>query len=78
MYKEKIVNLKFKNVLLALLLAISYKGLSQQEKDTTKLMNVRYGSKGIELETRDKKFLFQLQSRFQFRFSTPRYRSFNL
>ncbi len=44
---------------------------AQLEKDTTKLINVSYGSKGIELRTRDNKFLFQLQSRFQFRFSTP-------
>nr|WP_253202622.1 porin [Flavobacterium sp. MC2016-06] len=34
-------------------------------------MNVSYGSKGIQLETKDKKFLFQLQSRLQFRFATP-------
>lgn len=44
---------------------------AQLEKDTTKLINVSYGKKGIELRTRDDKFLFQLQSRFQFRFSTP-------
>ncbi|MWB95346.1 porin [Flavobacterium sp. GA093] len=44
---------------------------AQQIKDTTKLLNFKYGSKGIELQTKDNKFLFQLQSRFQFRFSTP-------
>ncbi|TDP01639.1 OprO/OprP family phosphate-selective porin [Flavobacterium sp. 245] len=44
---------------------------AQLEKDTTKLINVSYGKKGIELRTRDNKFLFQLQSRLQFRFSTP-------
>ncbi|MFH7010420.1 OprO/OprP family phosphate-selective porin [Flavobacterium sp. FlaQc-52] len=44
---------------------------SQEQKDSTKLMNVSYGSKGIQLETRDNKFLFQLQSRLQFRFATP-------
>lgn len=34
-------------------------------------MSVRYGNKGFELQTKDNKFLFQLQSRFQFRFATP-------
>ncbi|WP_286964906.1 porin, partial [Flavobacterium sp. UBA4854] len=70
MYKEKNSSRGSINLFLILLL-ISFKVYSQQEKDTTKLMNVRYGSKGIELETRDKKFLFQLASRLQFRFSTP-------
>ncbi|WP_443937404.1 OprO/OprP family phosphate-selective porin [Pedobacter sp. MW01-1-1] len=46
-------------------------GYAQEVKDSSKVMNVRYGSKGIELQTRDNKFLFQLQSRLQFRFSTP-------
>ena len=55
--------------LLLFLLLLSYSvGWSQQEKDTTKLMNVSYGKKGVELRTRDNKFLFQIQSRFQFRF----------
>jgi phosphate-selective porin OprO/OprP len=61
----------YKSLLFIFFLLIDFKGFSQQEKDTTKLMNVRYGSKGIELETRGKKFLFQLASRLQFRFSTP-------
>lgn len=60
-----------KFLLLTTLLLASVKGFSQQGKDTTKLMTVRYGNKGIELQTRDDKFLFQLQSRLQFRFSTP-------
>ncbi|KAF2516537.1 OprO/OprP family phosphate-selective porin [Flavobacterium foetidum] len=71
MYKEnKIIN-KSRILLLMLLLAISLKGTSQEEKDTSKIMSVRYGEKGFELQTRDNKFLFQLQSRLQFRFSTP-------
>lgn len=53
---QKTIHLKA--FLLLALLLISWRGISQQEKDTTKLMNVRYGSKGIELQTRDNKFLF--------------------
>ncbi|NCD71127.1 porin [Mucilaginibacter sp. R11] len=61
----------------------SFSSLAQKQKslkaDTIKTdtlvdasnMSVRYGSKGIELQTKDNKFLFQLQSRFQFRFATP-------
>ncbi|WP_426485994.1 OprO/OprP family phosphate-selective porin [Flavobacterium sp. 2] len=62
-----------KIILTSLLLLIGLNGMAQleKEKDTTKLINVSYGSKGIELRTRDNKFLFQLQSRLQFRFSTP-------
>ncbi|MTH14052.1 porin [Flavobacterium sp. LC2016-01] len=62
-----------KILLTSLLLLIGLNGMAQleKEKDTTKLINVSYGSKGIELRTRDNKFLFQLQSRLQFRFSTP-------
>ena len=71
MYSANKSNSIFKKLLFVFLLLIGFKGLSQQEKDTTKIMNVHYGSKGIELETRDKKFLFQLASRLQFRFSTP-------
>jgi phosphate-selective porin len=61
----------WKNFLLIGILFISFSGISQEEKDTTKIMSVQYGKKGIELQTRDNKFLFQLQSRLQFRFSTP-------
>src|SRR5689334_8973455 len=32
---------------------------------------VRYGSKGFEFRTADNRFLLQIQSRLQFRFSTP-------
>lgn len=54
-----------------IVLLLGFTGYSQQVKDTTKLMDVSYGKKGIELQTKDNKFLFQLQSRLQFRFSTP-------
>ena len=71
LFKKNKSNRFFKLVFLALFSALALDGFAQQEKDTTKLMNVHYGNKGIELETRDKKFLFQLASRLQFRFSTP-------
>jgi phosphate-selective porin OprO and OprP len=32
---------------------------------------VKYGSKGFEFNTRDNRFLLQIQSRLQFRFATP-------
>ncbi|KAF2512735.1 porin [Flavobacterium zhairuonense] len=62
-----------KIILTSLMLLIGLNGMAQleKEKDTTKLINVSYGNKGIELRTKDNKFLFQLQSRLQFRFSTP-------
>ncbi|KLT70445.1 OprO/OprP family phosphate-selective porin [Flavobacterium sp. ABG] len=66
---QKELNLKiYFGVLLLSFCSITF---SQEQKDSTKLMNVSYGSKGIQLETRDNKFLFQLQSRLQFRFATP-------
>ena len=72
MYRiNKIISLikKYLPVILFSFIGISLS--AQQIKDTTKLINVSYGNKGIELRTKDDKFLFQLQSRFQFRFSTP-------
>jgi len=60
-----------KKYLPAVLLLSNISGFSQQIKDTTKLIHFKYGEKGIELRTNDNKFLFQLQSRLQFRFSTP-------
>ena len=66
MYKRHL-----KKYLPAILLLLSISGFSQQIKDTTKIIHFRYGEKGIELRTNDNKFLFQLQSRLQFRFSTP-------
>ncbi|WP_264536748.1 OprO/OprP family phosphate-selective porin [Flavobacterium sp. N1736] len=67
---NRIIN-HLKKYLPAILLLLSISGFSQQIKDTTKLIHFRYGEKGIELRTNDNKFLFQLQSRLQFRFSTP-------
>ena len=57
--------------ILVMLLFITIPALAQHAQDTTKNMEVHYGSKGIELQTKDNKFLFQLQSRLQFRFATP-------
>ncbi|WP_431244589.1 OprO/OprP family phosphate-selective porin [Flavobacterium sp. P21] len=60
--------------LTSLMLLIGFNGMAQleeKEKDTSKIMTVRYGDKGFELRTKDNKFLFQLHSRLQFRFSTP-------
>ena len=73
MHNENILIRISNTLLLSLVLLFSLHSSAQQvkEKDTTKLINVRYGNKGIELQTKDNKFLFQLQSRFQFRFSTP-------
>ncbi len=68
MYIPKIIRQKYLHVILLL---FSISGFSQARKDTTKLIHFRYGEKGIELRTNDNKFLFQLQSRLQFRFSTP-------
>src|SRR5882672_8303116 len=45
--------------------------VSQEKSDTGKIATVHYGSKGFELQTKDNRFLFQLQSRLQFRFATP-------
>ncbi len=73
MHNANILTNVLNTFLLSLILLFSLDSSAQQlkEKDTTKLINVRYGDKGIELQTKDNKFLFQLQSRFQFRFSTP-------
>lgn len=43
----------------------------QAVADTAKLISLSYGSKGFQLNTRDDKFLLQLQGRLQFRFATP-------
>ena len=72
MYNTNKIIIQIKRYLpLLLLLFTSLAIRSQQIKDTTKQINVSYGKKGIELRTKDNKFLFQLQSRLQFRFSTP-------
>lgn len=44
---------------------------SQEGSDTGHAALVRYGSKGFEFQTKDDKFLLQVQSRLQFRFATP-------
>lgn len=41
------------------------------DADSSKMVSVKYGSKGFEFQTRDNKFLLQIQSRLQFRFATP-------
>jgi phosphate-selective porin OprO/OprP len=57
---------------LIVLLAFARTVAGQDNKeDTLKTMSVHYGSKGIELRSSDNRFLFQLQSRLQFRFATP-------
>ena len=43
----------------------------QEPKDSSKTGTFHYGSKGFEFQTRDNKFLLQIQSRLQFRFATP-------
>lgn len=46
----------------------------QAQEDTTGIdrrATVKYGAKGMEFRTRDDHFLLQVQSRLQFRFSTP-------
>lgn len=45
--------------------------MAQPRQDSLHQMMVHYGKKGVDLETRDHKFLLQVQSRFQFRFATP-------
>ena len=41
------------------------------QRDTSKQVNIRHGSKGFEFETADHRFLLQIQGRLQFRFATP-------
>lgn len=41
------------------------------EEDSLKRVSAKYGSKGFEFQTRDNKFQLHIQSRLQFRFSTP-------
>ncbi|RFM27330.1 OprO/OprP family phosphate-selective porin [Deminuibacter soli] len=56
----------------ALLLLLCHNTSAQQEAaDTSKKVSAHYGSKGFEFKTADDKFLLQVQSRLQFRFSTP-------
>lgn len=59
-------------LLMCLLALCSYTGYGQDMKpDSMRQGKIHYGSKGFEFQTRDKNFLLQIQSRFQFRFATP-------
>ncbi len=60
-----------KRLLFLLFFTISIISIAQSKLDTSKQVKAAYGSKGFELSTRDNRFLFQIQSRLQFRFSTP-------
>jgi len=44
---------------------------SQAFSDTAHQVKASYGERGFQLQTRDDKFLIQIQSRLQFRFATP-------
>ncbi len=39
--------------------------------DSSEQVSGKYGSKGFEIQTRDNRFMLQIQSRLQFRFATP-------
>src|SRR5690348_2470161 len=56
---------------LILLSLVAYNGRAQQNAVDSTHAIVRYGSKGFEIQTRDKRFLMQIQTRVQFRFATP-------
>ena len=70
----KKIHFKFKFSVLLLVVG-SIQGYGQETDSLTKDESsqglVRYGNKGFEFNTRDNRFLLQIQSRFQFRFSTP-------
>lgn len=46
------------------------KAQEQNEDSSTKVM-IKYGGKGFEFQTADRRFAFQIQSRLQFRFAAP-------
>ena len=57
---------------LTIFLCLSFEAWAQRsEPDTTKNITAKYGSKGFELQTRDRRFSLEIQSRLQFRFATP-------
>lgn len=65
-------------IILILFFVVELSQVYGQEATTDSLTNdesnagrIRYGSKGFEFNTRDNRFLLQIQSRLQFRFSTP-------
>jgi len=49
----------------------SHDVFAQKSEDSLKHVSIKYGSKGFEFQTRDNRFLLQIQSRLQFRFATP-------
>jgi hypothetical protein len=64
----------FKIILLILVAGISKVPAQEIKTDSLKESSqgsIRYGSRGFEFNTRDNRFLLQIQSRLQFRFSTP-------
>ncbi|HTE23291.1 OprO/OprP family phosphate-selective porin [Flavitalea sp.] len=71
-YRELFIDRHKDYNLLPIFLLITFSSVIAQNKlDTAKYLQARYTDKGIEFQTRDNKFLFQLQSRLQFRFATP-------
>ncbi|MCA6074061.1 porin [Fulvivirga sedimenti] len=44
---------------------------AQDKADTLKKIDIEYTSKGFQFKTKDNKYKLQIQSRLQFRFSTP-------
>ena len=57
---------------LIIFLCLSFDSWGQvSEPDTSKNITAKYGSKGFELQTKDKRFSLEIQSRLQFRFATP-------
>jgi phosphate-selective porin OprO/OprP len=50
---------------------LAYNGLAQQNENDSSQAIARYGARGFEIQTRDNRFLIQIQSRLQFRFATP-------
>ncbi len=50
---------------------LAYNGRAQHNEKDSAQVTVRYGERGFEMQTRDNRFLIQIQSRVQFRFATP-------
>ncbi len=54
------------------LISVSVRAQETEEpKDSARTPLFHYGKKGMEFRTRDDRFMLQVQSRLQFRFSTP-------
>jgi phosphate-selective porin OprO and OprP len=56
---------------LILLSFLAYNGRAQHNEKDSAQVTMRYGERGFEMQTRDNRFLIQIQSRVQFRFATP-------